>query len=200
MGHLPETKEDYGLNQQQARQQLQNTMNNAQGGIFEDIILAACITYWIQGRAEIQKVPEPFKVTKKHSNGTFTGRFIAAALPDFSGTLAGGRAIHFEAKYTRTDRLKRDVLTDEQMERLERHTKLGAVTGVCAGIQDQFYFVPWAVWRDMKQVYGRQYVTAADIDPFRIKFTGSVLFLDYLYGDERRAGSRAHKDCKDHQS
>jgi len=29
--------------------------------------------------------------------------------------------------------------------------------------------------------YGRQYVTAADIEPYRVRFTGAVLFLDYIH-------------------
>lgn len=170
-----------GYSQQKARQQYQNGANNAMGHIFEMAIIAACTTYSDQGRAEIAKVPEPFRVTKKLGAGQFTGRFTAPAQPDFGGTLAGGQAIHFEAKFTSTDRLQRSVLTDEQMWRLERHTKLGAVTAVCAGIQDQFYFIPWNVWKGMKQIYGRQYVTAADIEQYRVRFTGAVLFLDYIH-------------------
>lgn len=176
-------------NQEQARQQWQNTANNAQGHIFEGMVLAACSNYQAKGRAEIAKVPEPFRVTKKLGNAQFTGRFTAAAQPDFGGTLAGGRSIHFEAKYTTTDRLSRSVLTDEQMTRLERHTVLGAVTGVCAGIQDTFVFIPWSVWRDMKIIYGRQYVTAADVERYRVKFTGAVMFLDYIHPPDTRDGS-----------
>ncbi len=166
--------------QRQLRTRLQNMMNNAQGGIFENLIKAGCVIYRHKRRAEIDKVPEPFRVTKKHANGLFTGRFIAPAQPDFSGTLAGGRAIHFEAKFTTTAQLKRAVLTDEQMERLDGHTEIGAVTGVCVGIQDKFFFVPWGVWKNMKEIYGRQYVTAGDIEEYRVKFNGAVLFLDYI--------------------
>lgn len=88
----------------------------------------------------------------------------------------------FEAKYTVTDRLKRDVLIDTQMETLERHAKLGACTAVCAGIGNNNYFVPWDVWRGMKEIYGRKYVTAGDIEIYRVRFTGAVLFLDYVHG------------------
>lgn len=168
-----------------ARRQIQNMKNNAQGQIFEAMIKTACVIYAQQHRAEIEKVSEPFRVTKTHGNGLFTGRFIANASPDFSGTLAGGKAIHFEAKYTTTDQLKRNVLTDEQMRSLEIHTQLGAVTGVCAGIQDKYFFVPWKIWRDMKLHYGRQYVTAADLGQYRVRFNGAVLFLDYVNEGER---------------
>jgi recombination protein U len=168
-----------------ARRQVQNMQNNAQGQIFEAMIKTACVIYIQQNRAEIEKVPEPFRVIRKHANGEFTGRFTAKAAPDFSGTLDGGKAIHFEAKYTTTDQLKRAVLTDEQMRSLERHTQRGAITGVCAGIQDHYFFVPWTVWRDMKLHYGRQYVTAADLERYRVRFNGAVLFLDYANEGER---------------
>lgn len=168
-------------NPQQARQQWQNRVNNAQGHIFEDGIKAACQVYQGSGRATVDKTPEPFRVMEKRRDGTFTGRFTALAAPDFQGTLQGGRSIVFEAKYTTTDRLKRAVVTDAQMSALESHLQSGAAAGVCAGIQDKFFFVPWAVWRDMKAHFGHVSVSAAELEPFRVRFTGAVLFLDYVH-------------------
>lgn len=159
-------------------QRYQNAVNNAQGHFFEDYIKAACALYSRQGRAEIDKTPEPFRVLEKLKDGIFKGRFTAPAQPDFQGTLAGGRSIVFEAKYTTTDRLKFDVLTDEQQDALERHHRRGAISAVCAGIKNDFFFVPWVIWRDMKQYFGRKYVTAANLEPFRVRFNGAVLFLD----------------------
>lgn len=175
-------------NPQQARQQWQNSVNNAQGHIFEANIKTACEIYSGSGRADVEKTPEPFRVMKKHKDGTFTGRFTARAQPDFQGTLDGGRSIVFEAKYTTTDQLKRAILTGKQMEALENHARRGAVAAVCAGIQDKFFFVPWALWRDMKEHYGRLYVTAAELEAFRVRFTGAVLFLDYLHNADAEAG------------
>lgn len=166
-------------------QRYQNSINNAQGHLFEGCIKAGCISYSERGIAEIDKTPEPFRVTRKQPNGTFTGRFTALAQPDFQGTLKGGRSICFEAKYTTTERMRRNALTDNQMEVLEKHEKLGALTGVCVGIQDKYFFVPWAIWRDMKAHYGRQYVTAQDIEMYRVIFRGPVMFLDYLHIEKR---------------
>lgn len=160
----------------------QNAVNNAQGHFFEDAIKDGCAYYSARGRAEIDKTPEPFRVMEKLGGGIFTGRFTAHAQPDFQGTLAGGRSIVFEAKHTTTDRLKRDVLTGEQQDALERHHSRGAVAAVCAGIGNNFFFVPWAVWREMKEHFGRKYVTAANLEPFRVRFNGAVLFLDYKNG------------------
>jgi recombination protein U len=170
--------------QESARYKYQNTVNNARGHDFEEYILSACNTYKLLNRAVINKTPEPFLVTSKQSGGIFTGRFTALAQPDFQGTLVGGRSIVFEAKYTTTDRLKRGILTDNQMDVLSSHADLGAVTGVCAGICDKFYFIPWLVWRDMKDQFGRLYVKAEDVEQYRVRFTGAVMFLDYIHYKE----------------
>ena len=161
--------------------QYQNKINNAQGHAFEDLIKRGCATYLMQDRAIIDKTPEPFRVMEKSRDGIFRGRFTARAQPDFQGTLAGGRSIVFEAKYTTTGKMRRDILTDAQKFALEQHHNAGALAAVCAGIRDKFFFVPWLVWRDMKECFGRLYVTAADLEQMRVKFNGAVLFLDYVH-------------------
>lgn len=165
----------------EAERRYQNAVNNAQGHFFEGFIKAACVIYSVMERAEITKTPEPFRVMEKFRDGIFKGRFTARAQPDFEGTLAGGRSVVFEAKYTSTDRMKRDVLTGKQMEALKKHNQRGALAAVCVGIRDDYFFVPWPVWEDMKNLYQRQYVTAADLEPYRVKFNGAVMFLDYIH-------------------
>lgn len=169
--------------QSKEQQTYQNKINNAKGHWFEKLIQGACKYYRVHGIAEVDKTPEPFRVKEKKRDGTFTGRFTALAQPDFQGTLKGGRSIAFEAKYTSTDRMKRAVLTDEQMKALESHYELGAVVGVCCGIGEDFYFIPWEVWRDMKTIFNRQYVKREDIEKWRIRFNGQALFLDYIHGE-----------------
>ena len=83
----------------------------------------------------------------------------------------------FEAKRTSKDRITRNVLTDTQMDALEKHSRLGALCGVCICIQDDFFFIPWNVWRDMKEMYGRQYLKPDDIEEYKVKFDGAVHFL-----------------------
>lgn len=137
------------IDNQRAALRYQNKVNNAQGHFFESAIKAACTLYSDRERADVDKTPEPFRVLEKSRDGKFKGRFTARAQPDFQGTLDGGRSIVFEAKYTTTDRLKWDVLTQEQ--------------------------------RDMKEHFGRKYVTAADLEQWRVRFNGAVLFLDYVH-------------------
>ena len=154
--------------------------NNAQGHFFEGYINAACGYYRDKGVAIVEKIPEPFKTTSTGRDGTFTGRFTANAQPDFMGTLRGGRAVCFEAKYTSTEKILQSVITKTQWDSLERHWAAGAKAGVCVGIGDIFGFVPWGVWRNMKNLYGRKYMTAEDLEAYRVKFNGCCLFLDYV--------------------
>lgn len=166
------------VDENKIRQQYKNRLNNAQGQHFEREILAGCRMYESHGIASIDKTPEPFRVTSKnHRTGEFTGRFSTHAQPDFQGTLYGGRSIMFEAKRTSKDRITRNVLTDTQMDVLEKHSRLGALCGVCICIQDDFFFIPWNVWRDMKEMYGRQYLKPDDIEEYKVKFDGVVHFL-----------------------
>ena len=88
------------IDHQRAALRYQNKVNNAQGHFFEQAIKAACALYASHGRATADKTPEPFRVLEKSRDGIFKGRFTARAQPDFQGTLAGGRSIVFEAKYT----------------------------------------------------------------------------------------------------
>jgi len=172
------------IDHQRAALRYQNKVNNAQGHFFEQAIKAGCALYARRERATVDKTPEPFRVLEKSRDGIFKGRFTARAQPDFQGTIAGGRSIVFEAKYTTTDRLKWDVLTQEQRDALEQHHQRGAISAVCAGIGNDFFFVPWTVWRDMKEWFGRKYVTAENLAPFKVKFNGAVLFLDQVHNRE----------------
>ena len=158
-------------------------MSNAKGRLFEEMVQGGCRYYKDRGRAKIEKMPEPFRVMKKDRyNGIATVRFTAHAQPDFVGCLAGGSCIVFEAKYTNTEKLAASVLTDTQAASLQEYYAKGAVTAVCAGIQDKFFMLPWGVFSRMKERYGRQYVRAEDIAEFEIKFNGVALFLDYKTG------------------
>lgn len=157
-------------------------VSNNLGHVFEDAVKKGCTVYLQRGKAMIDKTPEPFMVKQKKQDGIFVGRFTAHAQPDFQGTLAGGRSIIFETKYTTTERAKRDMLTPTQAAILEMHDSLGALAAVCVGIHGKgYFFVPWPVWRDMKKTFGRVTLTAEDLEPFRVKFNGAVLFLDYVH-------------------
>lgn len=150
------------------------------GLLFEKQIETACQYYEESGKAFIAKIPEPFRVIKKLAAGRANVQFLRHADPDFMGAGRKGRCIVFEAKYTSKDKMQSKVLTGRQWSALEKYWQMKACTGVCCGIQDKYYFVPWAVFRDMKNLYGRQYITQEDLTPYEVKHNGyAVLFLDY---------------------
>ncbi|MPN60325.1 hypothetical protein SDC9_208053 [bioreactor metagenome] len=90
----------------------------------------------------------------------------------------------FEAKATSTDKLKQSVLSEEQTNRLASHYYLGAICGVCCSIGKTYAFVPWSAWEQMKEAYGRKYLTEKDLATFAVKTPGYVDFLGGL-ADER---------------
>lgn len=165
-------------------------MSNGRGRFHEQMIEGACRAYRDQGRAYILKVPEPFRVlTKNRGRGVATVQFTAHAQPDFVGVLNDGKAIAFEAKRTDTGKLHQKVVTPTQAAALQNFQDLGGVAAVCAGIGDDCFMIPWPVFADMKKRYGRLYVTAADIEAFRVKFNGVIWFLDYADGRPRLSGN-----------
>lgn len=161
--------------------QYQGRVNNAQGRLFEDRILAACEYYRRMEWADMHKTPEPFRCLHKNERGKFTGQFIAKAQPDFCGTLNNGQSIVFEAKFTRNDRINKNVLTDKQSETLGLADKMKAKAFVCLGIQNRVFLLPYCIWADMKMIYGRQYLKPDDIAYFEIsQDLNCILFLHYI--------------------
>lgn len=162
-----------------ARQSLTGRQNRIAGGQFENLIESSLLWYEDRGEAAIEKTPEPMKpLGKANSRGQFLACFTKKAQPDFQGTLRGGYSVVFEAKHTEGDKIEYNRLTDEQIERLEKHSRLGAAAFVMVslGLQD-FYRVPWTTWRDMKAIYGYKHMKKADLEPFRVQFISGVLKL-----------------------
>lgn len=152
--------------------------NNAAGHHFEDYIMGGCRYYEGKNFAKIQKTPEPFRTIRKYRDGTATVRFIGNAEPDYIGCGNDGQLIVFEAKKTMTDKISQSVVTPHQWKALDKYDELGAVAGVCVGIRDETFWLEWFIWRNMKELFGRKYLTAEDIQPFKVEFDGNILFLD----------------------
>lgn len=150
--------------------------NKAAGDFWENMIETACQHYRLKGMAEITKTPEPMRPIKPLGKGKFIAHYVKMAQPDYKGTLAGGRAIVFEAKHTDSDRLLRSVISSEQEKQLNRHAALGAECFVMVSFGFREYFkIPWGVFRDMKQHYGRKYITPEDVQQYKIRYIGGVL-------------------------
>ena len=121
-----------------AMRSYRSAMANDRGRMFEAMLLAGCKHYRQMGIAEIDKTPEPFRVSRKLGDGKFEGRFGRAAQPDFQGTLQGGVSVIFEAKSTTGDRIQRCALTQEQIDVLQRHHELGKKFEMYARPLDMF--------------------------------------------------------------
>ena len=166
------------------RNVLQGARNRINGHLFEDIIEAACEYYRLKDLAEIEKTPEPMQPIKDLGQGRVIAHYAKKAQPDFKGTLAGGRAVAFEAKYTETDRMLQSAVNDEQENRLNRHEKMGAACFVLVSFDFRlFYRVPWDVWKGMRQHFGHKYMTPEDAAPYRVRYINGV--LDFLKQEEK---------------
>lgn len=159
---------------------IRGKQNKAMGALFEQMIDAACRNYRQAGIAEIDKTPEPMRpLGHQNGKGQFLACYTKKAQPDFSGTLKGGTSIVMEAKITSSDRIQQSVVLEQQAEALERHRKLGAQCFVLVSFDFQkFYRIPWEVWQEMKQRYGRKYLRPEDIPEYEIKLSRGM--LDFL--------------------
>jgi recombination protein U len=161
------------------RRQWQGRVSRAQGLHLESLIEQSCGYYGMTGVAKIEKTPEPFHIIKSIGQGRFVGNFLKAAQPDFKGTLNGGRAVVFDAKSTQTDRIGQDEVTEQQWKDLDDHQAMGALCFILVSIRMQYFFVvPWAEWREIKQRYGRKYITLEELRQYEKPFDGmKIKFL-----------------------
>lgn len=162
--------------------QLRGKLNRENGKHFEELIDAACEWYASSGEAEIEKTPEAMKIIKRLENNRFIACFLKKAQPDYKGTLMGGRSVVFEAKYTDSNQMEQNRITDVQERALNRHERMGAACFVVIGFDAKNIFrIPWADWKDMKRLFGRKYVQPGELGRYRIDRgirNGILLFLD----------------------
>lgn len=154
--------------------------NRKNGDELEQLVLDACDDLREKGIADIDKTPEPFKVlTGMHrlKNGSmgFEGVFAKKAQPDFKGVLSGGRAVIFEAKYTVTDRITQDQVSETQSMCMSRQHAMGAVVFVIVGMGQEYFRVPWDVWVSMKERFGHKYMNREDLRCFEIAYRNRIL-------------------------
>lgn len=151
------------------------------GGYFESMVEASLEWYREKGLADVEKTPEAMKqLSRPNSRGQFLACYTKAAQPDFKGTLLGGRSVVFDAKHTDADRIEYKAVTKEQRERLEMHHNLGAKSFILVsfGLQE-FYCIPWYLWRDMKAVYGHQYIRRDELHgtDYQVQTSGTLIKL-----------------------
>lgn len=168
--------------------------NRLAGSLFEQMIDMACLWYAEQGIAVIEKTPEPMRpISRPNRAGQFKACYIKQAQPDYKGSLQGGRTIVMEAKHTDHDRISFDRVSEEQQRELTAYHDMGAVAVVLVsfGMED-FYCIPWTVWRDMKVHFGRKYIMAEDVPAFRVPIQGGRLdFVSTIWKNDITSGSKS---------
>lgn len=164
------------------RRQLQGKVSKAQGKLFEERLDAAFARYRENGFAIIEKTPEPMRPTESLGGGRFVAFFEKKAQPDYKGTIKGGRTVMFEAKFTSTAKMEQSRVTSGQAEYLDQHQALGARCYIVAGFSSgKVYRFPWPIWRDMKALFGRKYISESDpISEYQVPAArdGVLLLLD----------------------
>lgn len=155
--------------QKDPRRRFMGAVNRARGQQFEESITAALNYYESVGFAEVEKTPEPMKVAKPIGEGRFLAYYEKQAQPDYKGTIKGGRSVVFEAKFTSSDRMEQSRVLPEQEKRLDKHQQMNALCFVMAGFSTgRVYRIPWHIWKSMKMLYGRKYITEADLTQYRV--------------------------------
>ncbi len=155
------------------RRQIIGMRSRADGETFERLISNACDYYRSKGIAHIEKTPEPMRPLQPYGDrkrGQYIACFEKAAQPDYKGILLDGTGIMFEAKHTSTGKMNQNVVSDTQWESMDLYEKMGAHCFVMVSMELQkFYRVPWDVWKRMKELYGRKYMTESDLEPYRLQ-------------------------------
>jgi len=178
--------------------QMTGRRSRASGAAFERWLSDACEFYLRNGAAYIEKTPEPFHITGKDSRGVVRGYYEKKGQPDYKGILCDGTGIMFEAKHTDSDRINQNVITDAQWKSLDIYEKFGARCYVMVSIKlARFYRVPWDIWKQMKELFGRRYMTEQELEPYRLREMQCTILM--LEGVELRDEDTEMGTCPENQ-
>jgi recombination protein U len=85
-----------------------------------------------------------------------------------------------------TDKINLDVISEHQRKALDTFYKLKSIAAVEVRIKEEFFFVPWKIWKNGQEIFGRKYLKAEDIKEYRVPIGGDgVLFLEGILQRER---------------
>ena len=166
--------------------QLRGKHSRAAGAQFENMIDGACVWYGHNGLAKIRKAEEPMKPIRSLGAGRFLACFTKKSEIDYKGVLNGGQMIAFEAKHTDTGIVQQNRLEEWQMADLREFERMGAIAFVLLSYgMERFYRIPFKMWDDMKNQFGRVSLREADIPEYRISVkSGRLQILEGLVDGE----------------
>lgn len=167
------------MNIKNTMNQIRGAKNRATGEMLERLINAACLYYQVKGQAIIEKTPEPMRIIKGLGEGRFIAHFEKKAQPDFKGVTRGGTTIVFEAKHSEDEKIEQSRVKPIQAEALDKYSSLGAICYILVSIKlEKFYFVPWEIWKNMKDIYRRKYMLEEDLAVYKVPYqNGAIKFL-----------------------
>lgn len=153
------------------------------GKMFEQLIESACKVYRNQGRANINKTPEPLKPIGVLRGGQFRAVYDKRGQPDFLGTLAGGKSIMIEAKHTSSTNLRFDSVLRHQARQLALTDILGGIAGILVSFSmERFYYIPYKVWETLENNLGKKSFNEKDVASYAVNTKNG--FIDFLQGVE----------------
>lgn len=164
------------------KRQLQGKINREMGKNFEEQIETIAQIYRLQQLAIIEKTPEPMKILKHIENGRFEAVFSKCAQPDFKGILKGGRTVVFDAKFTESNRISYQALSDHQRDVLSQYSDLGAMAFVLVGFADgNMYKIDIQSWIHMQTIFGHKHIKQQELEDkhWKAKKTKNGL-IDFL--------------------
>ncbi len=162
--------------------QRQGKINRELGQNFEQQVETIAEMYRLQKLAIIEKTPEPMKILKHIENGRFEAVFLKSAQPDFKGILKGGRTVVFDAKFTESDKIAYQALSEHQKEVLMQYDQLGAMAFVLVGFSNgRIYKVDIKTWVNMKEIFGHKHIKQTELEEkhFRAPQTKNGM-IDFL--------------------
>lgn len=161
---------DGNLNKKNAERQLQGKINRELGKNFEEQVEAIAQIYHYHKLAMIEKTPEPMKILKHIEKGRFETVFLKSAQPDFKGVIKGGRTVVFDAKFTESNYITYQALSDHQRQVLEQYDELGAMAFVLVGFADgNIYKIDIKTWINMKEIFGHKHIKQEELEAHNLK-------------------------------
>ncbi len=136
------------------------------------------LDYDRQGLAKIERGHPPVRVLSPVRGGRFDASWAGDGALDFGGTLAGGRSVVFEAKYTADSRFGLAQIEPHQARRLERHRRLGAVAGIALRTPAGERWLSWDVLVERYRLTPSGSVDPRDYPEFDVRGEGWLPLVD----------------------
>ena len=74
--------------------------------------------------------------------------------------------------------MEKSRVSKEQTDYIDKNYALGAKCYVIIGFKSgEAYRIPWDVWQNMKEIYGRKYLKETDVQQYKIKSAWNAVLM-----------------------